>query len=59
MSPFEILFDEKGHAISPTEISERILGFGDSYNNAVKEIINDSKVLDNEGEVFIKCASPE
>jgi hypothetical protein len=57
MNPIEILFDAKGYAISPDEISDRILEFGDSYNNAVKEIINDSKVLDNDGEVFIKCAS--
>jgi hypothetical protein len=57
MSPIEILFDEKGQAISPIEISERILEFEDSYNDTVKEIINDSKVLDNDGEVFIKCAS--
>jgi hypothetical protein len=57
MSPSEILFDEKGYAISPIEISERIIAFGDSYNNAVKEIINDSKILDNDGVVFIKCAS--
>ena len=57
MSPSEILFDAKGHAISPIEISERIIAFGDSYNDAIKEIINNSKVLDNDGEVFIKCAS--
>jgi hypothetical protein len=57
MSPSEILFDEKGQAISPIEISERIIAFGNSYNDAVREIINDSKVLDNDGEVFIKCAS--
>jgi hypothetical protein len=57
MSPSEILFDTNGQAISPIEISEKIIAFGDSYNDAVKEIINNSKVLDNEGEVFIKCAS--
>jgi hypothetical protein len=52
----EILFDAKGHAISPVEISKRIIAFGDSYNNTVKKIIDDSKVLDDDGEVFIKCA---
>ena len=57
MSPREILFDANGHAISPNEISERINEFGDSYSNAIKEIINYSKVLDNDGEIFIKCAS--
>ena len=57
MSPSGILFDAEGQAIRPTEISERITAFGNSYNDAVKEIINDSKVLDDEGVVFIKCAS--
>ena len=57
MSLGEILLDAKGHAISPIEISERIIAFGDSYSNAIKEIIDNSKVLDNDGEVFIKCAS--
>jgi len=57
MSLSEILFDEKGQAISPMEISERIILFGDSYSNTIKEIINNSKVLDKDGEVFIKCAS--
>lgn len=56
MSPIEILLDAKGHAISPVEISKRISAFGDSYNNSVKKIIDDSKVLDDDGEVFIKCA---
>jgi hypothetical protein len=53
----EIPFDAKGHAISPVEISKRIIEFGDSYSITVKKIIDDSKVLNNGGEVFIKCAS--
>ena len=57
MSPSEILFDENGLVISPDEINDRISAFGDSYNDAVKEIINKSKNLGNDGEVFIKCAS--
>jgi len=57
MSPSGILFDVKGQAIRATEISGRISAFGNSYNDAVKEIIDDSKVLDDDGEVFIKCAS--
>jgi hypothetical protein len=57
MSPSEILFDENGLEISPDKISKRIIEFGDSYNDAVKEIIHNSRVVDNDGEVFIKCAS--
>jgi len=57
MSLSEILLDEKGQAICPTEISERIDAFGDSYKDAIKEVINNSKVLDKDGEVFIRCAS--
>lgn len=57
MSPSEILLDAKGLAISPIEISKSIKLYGDSYSDATKEIINDSKVLDNDGELFIKCAS--
>jgi hypothetical protein len=57
MSPREILFDANGHVISPGEISIKINDFGDSYNNAVKEIIKDSGILDNDGDIFIKCAS--
>jgi hypothetical protein len=57
MSPCEILFDAKGRAINPIEIRERIFAFGNSYSNAIKETIDYSEVLDNDGEVFIKCAS--
>ena len=57
MSPIEILLDAKGHAKSPSYISDKINKFGDSYNNAVEKTINDSKVLDEGGKVFIKCAS--
>lgn len=57
MNPSQILFDANGHAISPNEISKRISNFGDSYNDAVGEIIKNSKILDNDGDVFIKCAS--
>jgi len=55
--PSEILFDAKGHAISHATIIDRIIAFGNSYNDAVKEIIHDSRVLDSDGKVFIKCAS--
>jgi hypothetical protein len=57
MNPVEILFDAKGNAISPIEISERIIAFGDSYSNVIKKIFNNSKTLDNDGKNFIECAS--
>ena len=57
ISIFEILIDAEGHAISHLEISEKIKNFGDGYNDAAKEIIVDSKILDNDGKLFIKCAS--
>lgn len=57
MSPRKILMDENGHPISSTEISKRINKFGDSYNDATKAIIDKSRELDKDGEVFIKCAS--
>jgi len=57
MSTSEILFDAKGYAISPIKIRKKIIAFGESYKDAIKEIINNSKVLDNDGEVFIECAS--
>ena len=57
MSPSEILFDAKGDAISHKEISERIEAFGESYKDTTREIINYSKVLDNDGKVFMECAS--
>ena len=57
MGSIGILFDVDCHAISPVAISERISASGNSYNDAVKEIIDGSKVLDDDGVVFIKCAS--
>jgi hypothetical protein len=57
MSRSEILLDANGHAINPSEICKRIIDFGDSYNNTVKEIISNSKILDDNGEIFVKCAS--
>lgn len=52
-----ILIDNNGQAIEPDKISNEINKFGDSYNNAVKKIIDKSRELDKGGEVFIKCAS--
>jgi hypothetical protein len=56
MSPTEILFDEKGQAISPFDISKSIIAFGDSYSNAIKEIIINSNDLGTNGDTFIRCA---
>jgi len=52
-----ILFDAEGHAITPGDISERINEFRDSYKDATGCIIQNSKELDKNGEVFIKCAA--
>ncbi len=57
MSHSEILLDAKGYAISPSEISDRIIAFRDSYSDATKYIIDHSKVLDKDGIAFIQCAS--
>jgi len=50
-----ILFTATGDAITPDEIYEQIACFG--YNDAVAQIIQNSKILDKNGEVFVKCAS--
>lgn len=55
MSPTHVFFDADGHAVSPAVISKSIAGFGNSYNEVVKEIISASVVLDDD--IFIKCAS--
>ena len=55
MSFINILFHTTGHAIAPTEISKKINDFG--YNDAVYTIIQDSKKLDRDGEVFVKCTA--
>jgi len=57
MSPGKILFDANGHAISPSKIIKRIINFGDSYNNAVGEIIKNSKCLDKDGKKFVECTT--
>ncbi len=50
-----ILFTATGDAITPDEICEKIACFG--YNDAVAQIIQNSKILDKNGDVFVKCAS--
>jgi hypothetical protein len=57
MNTIEILFNATGYAADPDEIRKKIMAFGESYNQATKEIIVDSEVLDNDGNVFINCAS--
>jgi len=51
----KILFTETNDAITPDEITENIARFG--YNKSVAKIIQDSKELDRDGEVFIKCTA--
>ena len=57
MSANNILFNAKCNATTPDKINKAIIEFGDSYNNAVAEIIQDSKMLDENGEVFVKCTA--
>ena len=57
MSSNKILFTSDGKAITPTKIRDKIAHFGDSYINATYKIIQDSKELDINEKVFIKCAS--
>jgi hypothetical protein len=52
-----ILFKKNGKPYSSANIKNKIDGFGNSYNNAVKDIIGLSRTLDQEGTVFIKCAA--
>ena len=51
----EILFDAAGEAIAPDEISRKIDDF--PYNDAVRKVICDSRELDREGEIFVKCTA--
>jgi len=51
----KVLFNAAGEAIAPYEISRKIDAFG--YNDTVHKIICDSKELDRDGEVFIKCTA--
>lgn len=53
----EILFTTDGQSISPDQISQEIANFGDGYNDATRDVIRDSEVLDKDGDVFLKCAS--
>ena len=50
-----ILFDAAGNPIAPDEIGRRIDDFG--YNDAVGKVICDSRELDREGEIFLRCTA--
>ena len=52
-----ILFISDGQVITPQKVHDKITRFGDSYINATYKIIQDSKELDIDGRVVIKCAS--
>ena len=52
-----ILFTSDNRAITPKKVRDTIARFGDSYMNSTCQIIQDSKELDIDGKVFIKCAS--
>ena len=52
-----ILFKNNGKPYSSKMIRNKIDGFGNSYNNAVKDIINLSNNLDQDGILFIRCAA--
>jgi len=56
MDSKNLLFNE-GRAITPDEIREKIAKFGISYKEATQEIIQNSKVLDKDGEVFVRCTA--
>lgn len=55
MSFGNILFHASGEAIAQAEISKKMDLFG--YNETVNKIIKDSKELDSDGEVFVKCTA--
>jgi hypothetical protein len=55
MNSYKLLFDSDGKAKTPTEVKNKIAHFG--YTAASFNTICDSKELDREGKVFIKCAA--
>jgi len=57
MDSKNILFDNKGRALSSEEIHEKIAEFSYSYKAAIQEIIRKSRVLDEDGEVFVRCTA--
>jgi hypothetical protein len=57
MGSKNLLFNLEGRAITSDEIREKIAKFGISYKKAIQEIIQNSKVLDKDGEVFVRCTA--
>jgi len=57
MGSKNILFNLEDIAITSDEIREKIAKFGLGYKEATQEIIQNSKVLDKDGEVFVRCTA--
>jgi len=57
MGSKNLLFNLEGRAITSDEIREKIAKFGFGYKEATQEIIQNSKVLDKDGEVFVRCTA--
>ncbi len=57
MDSKNLLFNLEGRAITSDEIREKIAKFGIGYKKAKQEIIQNSKVLDKDGEVFVRCTA--
>lgn len=55
MDSANLLFNSKGRALTPDEISKKIAEFG--YKEATREIIENSEKLDKDGKVFIECTA--
>ena len=57
MGSKNILFKPEGIAITSDKIREKIAKFGFGYKEATHEIIQNSKVIDKDGEVFVRCTA--
>ncbi len=57
MGSENILFKREDRAINSNEIREKIAKFGFGYKEATQEIIQNSMVLDKDGEVFVRCTA--
>ncbi len=57
MNLSKVMLDCEGQVLTPDAIREMITRFGEGYTDAIKEIIDRSKTLDQGGEDFIWCAS--
>lgn len=52
-----ILFDMNGSPMPKNEVIHKIKEFKEAYKNVSRDIIRDSRVLDEEGKVFFNCTS--